>query len=215
MLTVKKLFGRDRRAQIVGKARWGAAHEPQIHYREIRPMPLTDKLPLTTDCSGFVTLTYFLAGAPDPNGLGYNGSGYTGTLLSHGRHITLAEVKPGDVIVYGPGTGWHTALIVEGGHDPLTVSHGREAGPMYMRVSQDGRRPQTYLRFPTNAREAKKHVPSGPPRKPKAQLNGPAKRKPVAKKRRYYTLKRNVPLKKGQTVGFVRGKGYYAKAKAK
>ena len=137
------------RSQIVKWAYWGAAHEPSIHYRESRPMPLTAGLPMTTDCSGFVTLCYKLAGAPDPNGLGYNGSGYTGTLLSHGQHIPLAFVQPGDVIVYGPGTGWHTALVVKGGPDPLTVSHGREGGPAYTRVSQDGRLPQTYLRFPT------------------------------------------------------------------
>ena len=137
------------RSQIVKWAYWGAAHEPSIHYREIRPMPLTAALPMTTDCSGFITLCYKLAGAPDPNGLGYSGAGYTGTLLSHGQHIPLAFVQPGDVVVYGPGTGWHTALIVKAGSDPLTVSHGREGGPNYCRVSQDGRLPQTYLRFPT------------------------------------------------------------------
>lgn len=123
-------------------------------------MPLTGKLPLTTDCSGFVTLCYKLAGAPDPNGLDYNGQGYTGTLLEHGRHIPLAEVEPGDVIVYGPGTGWHTAIIVEAGKDPLTVSHGQESEPAYVRVSQDGRQPQTYLRFPTTKKQAATHKPS-------------------------------------------------------
>lgn len=139
------------RSKIVKWAYWGAAHEPQIHYRESRPMPLKAGLPLTTDCSGFVTLCYRLAGAPDPNGLGYNGSGYTGTLLSHGQHIPLAFVQPGDVVVYGPGTGWHTALVVKAGSDPLTVSHGREGGPAFCRVSQDGRLPQTYLRFQTGS----------------------------------------------------------------
>ena len=142
----------DVRSQIVAWSRWGVAHEPLIHYQEIRPMPLTAKLPLTTDCSGFVTLCYYLAGAPDPNGLGYDGQGYTGTLLQHGQHIGLAQVEPGDAIVYGPATGWHTALIIEGGADPLTISHGDEAGPSIVRVSQDGREPQTYLRFATNSR---------------------------------------------------------------
>jgi hypothetical protein len=170
LATLKKLVTRDTRAGIVKWARgWGVANEPQIHYRETRPMPLTATLPLTTDCSGFVTLCYFLAGAPDPNGLGYNGQGYTRTLLAHGKHIPLAQVKPGDVIVYGPGAGWHTALIVEAGPDPLTVSHGQEKGPELVRVSQDGRLPQTYLRFPTNARQAKKHVPNAPPVKPIVQ----------------------------------------------
>lgn len=135
------------RDNIVRWARWGVTNTGSIHYREVRPMPLTGRLPLTTDCSGFVTLCYKLAGAPDPNGLGYNGQGYTGTLLTHGTRIPLAAVKPGDVIVYGPGTGAHTAVVVEAGADPLTVSHGQESDPAYVRVSQDGRLPQTYLRF--------------------------------------------------------------------
>ena len=98
-------------------------------------------VPITADCSAAVTLWYKWAGAPDPNGLNYNGTGYTGTLLGHGRHIALKDVLPGDVIVYGPGTGWHTALVVEAGPDPLTVSHGQQGDPNYCRVSQDGRLP--------------------------------------------------------------------------
>lgn len=146
------------RARIVKFAYWGAAHEPQIHYRESRPIPQVkpgqlEALPFTTDCSGFVTMAYQYAGAPDPNGNGYdNGrtkATFTGSLLKHGTRVPLAQVKPGDVVVYGPGTGWHTALVVKGGSDPLTVSHGQEGGPQYCRVSQDGRQPQTYLRFPT------------------------------------------------------------------
>jgi NlpC/P60 family len=150
------------RDKIVQWAKWGVANTAQIHYAEKRPMPLTSKLPLTTDCSGFVTLCYWLAGAPDPNGLGYDGQGYTGTLLSHGQHILLAQVQPGDVIVYGPGTGVHTAIVIEAGKDPLTVSHGEESEPAFVRVSQDGREPQTYLRFPTTKAAAVKHVPNGP-----------------------------------------------------
>jgi hypothetical protein len=137
----------DYRARIVKWAHWGVANEPSIHYAETRPMPLHTTLPMTTDCSGFATLCYFLAGAPDPNGLGYNGQGYTGTFLDHGKRVTKAQARPGDVIVYGPGTGWHMAVIVEAGGDPLTVSHGQEKGPALCRVSQDGRVPQTFLSF--------------------------------------------------------------------
>ena len=143
-------MSQDARAAIVAWAKWGVANKPQIHYKEVRPFPLTSVLPLTTDCSGFATLCYFLAGAPDPNSSNYNHYGYTGTLLSHGTKITLAEAQPGDLIVYGPGTGDHVAIIVENdGKDPLTVSHGQESDPSYVRVSQDGRKPQTYLRFNT------------------------------------------------------------------
>lgn len=108
-------------------------------------------LPVNADCSAFVTLCYNWAGAADPNGMGYNHTGYTGTLLSHGTKIALNQVQPGDVIVYGPGTGWHTALVIEGGPNPLTISHGQQGDPSYCHVSQDGRLPQTYLRFNTTA----------------------------------------------------------------
>jgi hypothetical protein len=66
--------------------------------------------------------------------------------MKHGAISTdVGAARPGDLIVYGPGTGLHVALIVEGGHDPLTISHGREGGPEYVRVSQDGRKPQRII----------------------------------------------------------------------
>lgn len=142
----------DVRTNIVSWGKTLLANKARMNYAEIRPIPLHNppKFPLTTDCSGFVTLCYYLAGAPDPNGLKYSGQGYTGTLLSHGRHITKEQALAGDVIVYGGGTGEHTALIIEAGADPVTISHGQQGDPSIVRVSQDGRLPQTYLRFNTN-----------------------------------------------------------------
>lgn len=136
------------RGRIVAWAYWGVQHEPEIHYAETRPMPRwLEPLPTTTDCSGFATLCYRHAGVPDPNGAGYSGYGFTGTLLSHGKHVTKTQARPGDLVVYGPGTGWHVAVIVEAGVDPLTVSHGEEKGPELCRVSQDGREPQMFLSY--------------------------------------------------------------------
>jgi cell wall-associated NlpC family hydrolase len=123
------------RQKIVTAARWGIAHEPQIHYGELRPIPLARTLPLTTDCSGFVTLCYFLAGAPDPNGLDYNGEGWTGTLLRHLEHIPRADAKLGDLVVWGAYPGRHVAIVLEGGDDPLLASHGQEHGPLAVRYS--------------------------------------------------------------------------------
>ena len=85
-------------------------------------------------------------------------------LLAHGRKIALKDVIPGDVIVYGPGTGWHTALVVDvsglNAKNPLTISHGQQGDPSYVHVNQDGRMPQTYLRFNTNAINAQSiHTP--------------------------------------------------------
>ena len=49
-------------------------------------------LPLTTDCSGFVTVCYFLAGAPDPNGLDYSGEGLGGDAAPPPRRKIRAGV---------------------------------------------------------------------------------------------------------------------------
>ena len=93
------------------------------------------KYPVTCDCSAFVTICYWLAGAADPNGQKYDHEGYTGTLVSHGKKITLAEVLPGDVIVYGTGTGVHAVLVVVGGADPLCASMGQQGDPSLVKNS--------------------------------------------------------------------------------
>lgn len=147
-----------KRQRIVKWARWGVDNTARIHYTEnpdragwLHEKP-HNRLPLSTDCSGFATLCYRLSGCKDPNGLGYVSLGYTGTLLDHanraGKVFTdVAKAKRGDLIVYGPGTGEHVAIVVEAGNDPLTVSHGDERGPEYVKVSQDGRRPQRICRY--------------------------------------------------------------------
>jgi len=145
----------DTRQAIVEWAKWAVTNHEHFNYTEgpermsaIGVWP--PKFPMAMDCSAFVTWCYWIAGATDPNGMGYDHEGYTGTLL-HGLEIPLAQVQPGDVIVYGPGTGWHTALVVQAGHDPLTVSMGQQGDPSLVHVSQDGREPQRYLRFHTGA----------------------------------------------------------------
>jgi len=139
------------REQIVANARWGIEHEPDVHYEQLRPIDgICDarRLPLRTDCSGFSTLCYAWAGAPDPNGLAYDGQGYTGTMLQHMERIPLAAVQPGDLVVWGPAPGHHVALVVESGVDPLLCSHGQEKGPLAVRFSDETRyqpRPVVWL----------------------------------------------------------------------
>ncbi|HEY2370977.1 MAG TPA: hypothetical protein VGH82_00370, partial [Gaiellaceae bacterium] len=127
------------REKIVTAARWGIGHEPEIHYGEIRPIPLGRRLPLTTDCSGFVTLCYFLAGAPDPNGNRYSGYGWTGTLLRHLTPIGPVDIRKGDIVVWGAYPGRHCAIVLEPDDDPLLCSHGMERGPIAIRFSAECR----------------------------------------------------------------------------
>jgi len=140
--------------------------------------------PITTDCSGSVTLYCWLAGVADPNGTHYDHEGYTGTLLSHDAHVSqwvhnaqgveVANVRPGDLVIYGAGTGDHVALIIEvTGGDILTISHGQEGDPSYVWVNHptgpdrghatDGRQPQTFLRPNYTQVMAPKPIPGTTP----------------------------------------------------
>jgi hypothetical protein len=140
------------RATIVKWARYGIAHNSQIHYSEstLRDDFLHEprgQLPMTTDCSGWVTQCYWAAGAPDPSGLGFRYVGFTGTLLSfaanHGHVFTdLSRARPGDPIVIGPGSGWHAVICLESGPDPIVGSHGSEPGPLSEHQSYDRRVPK-------------------------------------------------------------------------
>ena len=118
------------RKKIVAEGKWGATNKIRIHYQQRRPIDglrQPHKLPLNIDCSGFVTLCYKWAGAPDPNGNGYNGAGYTGTLEAHMRHIPQSKLQPGDLCLW---KGKHVSLVVQTGADPLLISHGEESGPV-------------------------------------------------------------------------------------
>jgi hypothetical protein len=142
------------RSAIVSAARWGIEHAAGIHYGEVRPIEGLRRpceLPLRTDCSGFVTLCYAWAGAPDPNGLGYSGQGFTGTLLAHMRPVPGDGVEAGDLVVWGTPPGVHVALVLEPGANALLCSHGREQGPLEIRFTTENRRqppPATWLTLP-------------------------------------------------------------------
>lgn len=129
------------RAEIVRYAQWGCANTAQIHYRQSRPIDgygQRPRLPLYTDCSGFVTLCYEWAGGPDPNGRGFDGYGYTGTLLGHCHSIARSAARPGDLVAWTPPrTGHHVAIVLEPGADPVLASHGSEQGPFRIRFSQE------------------------------------------------------------------------------
>ena len=171
----------DVRANIVAWAKWGMHFHKRFTYTEGRTR-MSDlgiyppNAAMNMDCSSFATWCYWIAGAADPNGgSAYKGNyygrmGYTGTLLSHGTHIPANLAQPGDLVVYGPGTGAHTAVIINVGQgDILTISHGGQGDPNFAWVTApvhtprggiavDGRTPQTFLRFDTTAVNTA-HVP--------------------------------------------------------
>ncbi|HET7571066.1 MAG TPA: hypothetical protein VFJ77_00180 [Gaiellaceae bacterium] len=175
------------RRRIVANARWGIRNEPRIHYRELRPIDGLHerrKLPLETDCSGFVTLCYAWAGAPDPNGLDYDGAGWTGTLLEHMRPLALADAQPGDLVVWGDPPGHHVALVLEPGDDPLLCSHGQERGPLAIRFSVESAyqpQPATWLScLPEDARaEAASRAGGRSPSRPAAAARPRPGRRPA------------------------------------
>ena len=90
------------RRHIVATAMWGVDNADQIDYSRTRPIDGTNhyrKLPLSTDCSGFVTLCYQWGGAADPNGKNFSGYGYTGTILDHCTTIGADIAEPGDLVL--------------------------------------------------------------------------------------------------------------------
>jgi len=120
---------------------WGVIHHGQFRYAEVRPIP--ESLPpftsgsIVTDCSGWVTLAAkWTPGCPDPNGLNFDGAGNTGTLMAHGKPITAAQVRPGDLVIYRAGSrdgyGHHAAAVVEVlNGDFRIVSNGHGGDPGY------------------------------------------------------------------------------------
>lgn len=133
--TLPKQPTASRRATIVNTALYGARVSGSIHYTQssLRMYGVRNKIkppgiPRYEDCSSFSTWCYWVAGAADPNGLGYNGQGYTGTLAAHGRAVSPSQARPGDLVFYGGGFPYtHVAIYIGGGK---VVSHGSERGPI-------------------------------------------------------------------------------------
>jgi len=76
-----------------------------------------------SDCSQWVTSVYKAAGLPDPNGNGYGLPSYTGTLAGHCRRITRAQLRPGDLVLFGSAPPYvHVELYVGPGEQ--TIGHG-------------------------------------------------------------------------------------------
>src|SRR5436190_6435118 len=140
------------RAHLAASMRFLIAHEPQVHYAQVRPMRtihlseaeaetlLANGHGLTMDCSESVTVLCRWAGLHDPNGLGYNGAGFTGTLLAHLPHYTRPSAAGvGALVVFGPAPGDHVCMVLTPGEDPVLFSHGSERGPLKLPLSVERR----------------------------------------------------------------------------
>lgn len=141
----KKPVADSVRAAYVKTYEWGIANHAWFDYVESRPMPLqVEKADLAaarptqrirTDCSGWVTgAAYLTPGCPDPNGLKFNGEGFTGTILSFCQHVPFSQMLPGDLIVYGPlPSGFHVSVAIakQPNGDWMTGSNGHQGAPAY------------------------------------------------------------------------------------
>jgi peptidoglycan hydrolase-like protein with peptidoglycan-binding domain len=145
---VRQVNARDAkttRHRIVATAFVGYEHRAALHYtqdtrrmegvrRRIRP----PRHPSWEDCSSFATWCYWAAGAPDPNGRGYDGLGYTGTQVENGRPTN--RPRPGDLVFYGGGSiPSHVSVYVGNGR---VVSHGSEPGPFLLGIDYRSDRAQ-------------------------------------------------------------------------
>lgn len=127
-----------KRRSIVAAAMFGYTSRNSIHYSQaagyrmwgVRHRIRPPSVPVWEDCSSFATWCYWVADAPDPNGLGYSGYGFTGTQIGHGRMVHPDELEPGDLVFYGRRSiPSHVAVYVGSGR---VVSHGSEAGPLLL-----------------------------------------------------------------------------------
>jgi hypothetical protein len=123
---------------LAGYCYSSVTNEPKIHYQQVRPMRSLGVSPVkgfTADCSEHSTCAYYWArqetgvAVPDPNHNGYNGAGYTGTLVNNPR--VSAPYRIGDLAIYGPGTGAHVCTCFGAGdaYASRWCSHGSEAAP--------------------------------------------------------------------------------------
>lgn len=122
-----------------------AAPQSDYVYSATRPYPpnlFGPPLPVKTDCSGFATLCYKAAGLPDPNGLGYSGQGYTGTLELHGK--PTKNPQPGDLAFWSSPD--HVAVYIGGGN---CIEFGGPPAPIQIPISQENGYHASFLGYRT------------------------------------------------------------------
>lgn len=129
---------RDKIGYTEGPLRmWGVTHH--IH---------SPNYPITGDCSAMTTWYYYDDELPDPNNLGYDGEGFTGTECLHGVNVSLDQLQIGDLVFYGYRYPYkHVAIYVGNGK---VISHGSAIGPLLLPVN-----------YRSDARIARRYITKG------------------------------------------------------
>lgn len=137
MAQVKQKLSVTPRDKVKNAAVFGYNKRAYIHYTQsslrmygVKHHLKPPSIPIYEDCSSFATWCYYVAGLADPNGYGYNGFGYTGTLALHGWRTYTPKV--GDLALYGSGFPYsHVTIYIGNGR---CISHGNEYGPLLLNV---------------------------------------------------------------------------------
>jgi len=140
------------RSKFVSQARGGVGKK-DVSYEQRRPITelSSDKLvPIATDAAGYLIASAKWAGLDDPSGNEYSGEGTTGDLLKL-EQIPASEAEPGDLVVFGGGTGHSAAVLTEAKKGEWqAVGHG-EGGVVEQPLAEMAAawpEPVTYLRLP-------------------------------------------------------------------
>jgi hypothetical protein len=140
------------RSKFVNQARGGVGKK-DVSYEQRRPINelSSDKLvPIATDAAGYLIASAKWAGLDDPSGNEYSGEGTTGDLLKL-EQIPASEAEPGDLVVFGGGTGHSAAVLTEQKAGVWkAVGHG-EDGVVEQPLAEMAAawpEPVTYLRLP-------------------------------------------------------------------
>lgn len=120
-------------AQVADIAKRCVQRQQALHcfnYAEIRPIQydILTGSNITIDCSGFAIACYKAAGLADPSHNNYDGSGYTGDLITHCTRIGSADALPGDLCFFGSSESATTHVNVYVGNGQ-SVSMGTQGDP--------------------------------------------------------------------------------------
>lgn len=105
-----------------------------VRHRVNDPSWLFRHVYFAEDCSSTATWLAYAARVDDPNGLGYNGQGFTGTQAANGHRVFSSTAPVGSFNFYGGGPPYShvTVRVSPGGR---CLSHGSSPGPLLVALN--------------------------------------------------------------------------------